>query len=118
MLRALTIASLFASTLVLPACLADETEDPADDSFTGADGKADGYGLSDSEVAGVLAFVNQATAATLHDDVGLSTRVTDNITKHRAGADKKLGTADDDAFDDLPELDAVPYVGKSVFKAL
>lgn len=118
MLRALTIASLFATTLVLPACLSDETEDAADDSFTDADGKADGYGLSDSEVAGVLAFVNQATAATLHDDVGLSTRVTDNITKHRAGADKKLGTADDDAFDDLPELDAVPYVGKSVFKAL
>jgi len=109
---------LFAASLLFSACLADDLEDGSDDAFTGADGKADGLGLSGAEEAGVLAFVNQATKATLKNDVGLSDRVADNITTHRAGADSKLGTADDDAYDDLAELDAVPYVGKRVFAAL
>src|SRR5690349_6110052 len=110
-------ACLFAIAVVLPACLDGAIEDGSDDSFT-SDGKADGVGLSDAEVAGVLSLVNQASQTMLRSDVGLADRVSKNITAHRAGADGALGTADDDAFDDLAELDAVPYVGKTVLKAL
>src|SRR5262252_6881373 len=106
-----------ALVLMLPACLAsDAIEDGADDMV--GDGKADGYGLSDAEVAGVLDVANTLTKAKLEDDVGLSARVATNITNHRAGADNKLGTSDDDNFDDLAELDDIPYVGKRVFAAL
>jgi hypothetical protein len=106
-----------ALVLMLPACLAsDAIEDGADDMV--GDGKADGYGLSDAEVTGVLEVANTLTKAKLADDVGLSARVATNITNHRAGADNKLGTSDDDNFDDLAELDDIPYVGKRVFAAL
>lgn len=106
----------FLAVALLAACVADPIEDGADDSFA-AGGKADG-GLSSAETAGVLAFVNQADQATLHDGVGLTARVAANITAHRAGADGALGTADDDAFDDLAELDAIPYVGPHALDAL
>jgi hypothetical protein len=111
-------ALLLSSAIAIPGCLSGDLEDGQDDAFTSADGKADGYGLSDAEVAGVLDLVNHATRTLLADDVGLSARVAKNITVHRAGADAKLGTSDDDTFDDLAELDAVPYVGKHVFSAL
>ena len=105
--------------LLLPACMSqDDVEDGADDTFTSSDGKADGYGLTDAETAGVLELVNHATSALLHDDVGLSDRVSKNITAHRAGADKKLDTTDDNELDTLTELDAVPYVGSRVFQSL
>jgi hypothetical protein len=113
---ALTLVPL--AVLALPACASDGTEDNVDDSFTGADGKADGYGLSDAETAGVLELVNTASRYKLDNSVGLSTRVATNITNHRAGPDGKLDTADDNDFDTLVELDKVPYVGKTVFAAL
>src|SRR5690348_7349293 len=113
-----SIALVLAAALLVPACVTSDIEDGASDTFTSTGGKADGYGLSDAEVAGVLALANTATRAALQDDVGLSSRVATNITDHRAGEDGKLGTADDDPFDDLAELDDVPYVGKKVFAAL
>jgi hypothetical protein len=42
---------------------------------------------------------------------GLTRTAAKNITTHRAGSDGKEGTADDNIFDNLPEVDAVPYVG-------
>jgi hypothetical protein len=115
-MRAPTLALL---ALLAPACMSSgDVEDGSNDAFTDASGKADGYGLSDAETAGVLELVNHASRTLLHDDVGLSDRVATNITNHRAGVDKKLDTSDDDEFNDLVELDGVPYVGKNVFAAL
>jgi hypothetical protein len=117
--RRVALALVLATALPAPACIGDDpVEDPADDAFTDADGKADGYGLTPAEVAGVLALTNSASRATLRTDVGLTDRVAKNITAHRAGADQALGTADDDPFGDLHELDTVPYVGKKVFATL
>lgn len=112
------LALWLAAALLTPGCTSQGIEDGQDDSFTGADGKADSYGLSDAETAGVLALVNTASESLLDGDVGLSTRVATNITDHRAGADGQLDTADDNDFGDLAELDAVPYVGKRAFAAL
>jgi hypothetical protein len=113
-----TLAMLLVASLV-PACLADDAaEDGENDDFTGADGKADGYNLSAAEEAGVLELVNTASLSLLDNDVPLSSRAAKNITTHRAGADKKLGTADDNKFDTLVELDKVSYVGPTAFAAL
>src|SRR5262249_59849011 len=110
--------SILITGFIFLSCAATGIEDGADDAFTDADGKADGYTLTDAQAAGVLKLVNTASEAFLKNDVGLSSRVAHNIAMHRAGADGKVGTADDNDFDDLAELDAVPYVGPRVFSTL
>lgn len=108
------------TTLVftVPACTsADEVEDGIDDAFP--DGKADG-GIEDGspEALGVLALVNDKTmtAAKLKSAAGITSRVSNNIANHRDGATADPG--DDDPFDTLAELDAIPYVGPATLNAL
>ena len=69
------------------------------------------------EAGAVLALVNDPAVdlALLDDDVGLDRRAAENIVAHRDGLP---GTADDDLFDDLAELDSVPYVGDSALNKL
>ena len=69
------------------------------------------------EAHAVLALVNDPAVgvALLDDDVGLDARAATNIVDHRDGAP---GPEDDDLFDDLAELDAVPYVGESALQKL
>ena len=68
----------------------------------------------------VLALVNHpsTTEQLLDDDVRLDRRAAENIIVHRDGADGAYGTADDDQFDDLPELDAIAYVGPTALRLL
>ncbi len=70
--------------------------------------------------ADLLAFVNHCTTTStvLDDDVGLTSRAAGNIVAHRDGTDSICGTADDDPFDNVTELDNVPYVGASALAAL
>jgi hypothetical protein len=103
--------------VVLAACALERVEDGADDAFL-VGGKADGAGLDAEEAAAVLALVNRATVAELDGDAGLDARAARNIVAHRDGPDARPGTADDDRFDDLAELDAVPYVGPAAFGLL
>jgi hypothetical protein len=65
------------------------------------------------EAALVLDLVNDpATDVALLDDaVRLDSRAAKNIIAHRNGPDGLFPSADDDLFDTLAELDAVPYVG-------
>jgi len=103
----------------LPACVEDEVEDGENDGFVS--GKADG-GIDEGspEALGVLALVNNSalTAAKLKSDAHVTARVAGNIVKHRDGADAQPGTADDDKYGTLAELDAVPYVGPATLAAL
>jgi phosphatidylserine/phosphatidylglycerophosphate/cardiolipin synthase-like enzyme len=115
-----TVALFAATALLIPACMDDaEVEDGESDNFYA--GKADG-GLDEGspEALAVLAMVNDPTitSAALKSGAHVTTRVADNITKHRNGADAKAGTADDDRFDTLAELDKVPYVGPATLNAL
>jgi len=48
----------------------------------------------------------------------LNARAARNIINHRNGADEVVGTADDDSFDDIFELDDVSFVGPSALGAL
>ncbi len=110
-LAALTVAGCGASDL--------DVEDGAADAFVS--GKADG-GLTEgsAQARGVLALVNDRSVdlAELDHDAGLSSRAAGNIISHRDGADRQPGTADDDAYDDLAELDAIAYVGPATLAAL
>ncbi len=103
----------------LPACVDAEVEDGENDVFP--DGKADG-GMDEGspEALGVLALVNDAamTSAKLKSDAHVTARVAGNITRHRDGADGQPGTADDDTYGSLAELDAIPYVGPATLAAL
>lgn len=105
--------------VTLPACSDVEIEDGIDDAFPS--GKADG-GLDEGspDALGLLALVNDptTTAATLRSGAKVTTRVANNVTRYRDGADGTFGTADDNLFDTLAELDAIPYVGPATLAAL
>jgi len=102
-----------------PACstVDSDARDGANDSFP--TGKADGA-LSANEELAVLALVNDqlVTAAELDGPAHLYKTAAYNIIDQRNGPDGVVGTADDDAFDTLAELDAVKYVGPSALDAL
>jgi Nuclease A inhibitor-like protein len=63
--------------------------------------------------AGVCRLLNDpaTTLAVLDDGVPLDRRAAVGLIAHRNGPDGVFGTADDDLFDSLAEVDAVPYVG-------
>jgi len=115
------VASLAASLLALSACadLEDEIEDGDADSFPS--GKADG-GIEEGspEALGVLSAVNAPLldAAQLKAGARVTSRVAANIMKHRSGLDGIAGSADDNPFDTLAELDKIPYVGPATLDAL
>jgi phosphatidylserine/phosphatidylglycerophosphate/cardiolipin synthase-like enzyme len=112
-------ALLLALVTAVFGCTDVEIEDAEDASFP--DGKADG-GIAEGspEAIGVLALVNDAaeTAASLRSGAHLTSRVAKNIASHRDGADGIAGTADDDRYDTLAELDKVPFVGPATLAAL
>ncbi|HEY4183359.1 MAG TPA: phospholipase D-like domain-containing protein [Kofleriaceae bacterium] len=110
-------ASIALALTVAASCVqTGEVEDGENDSIA-TDGKEDG-GYSAAEVAGILSLVNDTaeTSAKLRSDAGVTKRVADNITKHRDGA--TTSSEDDDKFDTLAELDAIPYVGPVTLNAL
>lgn len=113
---AVTLSALFA----LSGCAGtDEAGDGADDDF--ATGKNDGsIDEGSDEALAVLALVNDSSVgfAELDDDARLNARTAANIIDHRNGPDDRAQTADDNYFDELAELDAVPYVGPKALEAL
>lgn len=125
-----TITSLaFASTalffLATTGCGTDpapssEPGDGPDASFSigKADGPAGGY--SACQLREVLEVVNESTSTVerLNDEAGLHLRAAKGVFAHRIGEDGISGTGDDDIFDDLKELDDVPYVGPVALKQL
>jgi hypothetical protein len=117
--RTLTIFALLALA-PLASCARDTGEDDAiDDSFPDP-GKGDGAGFAEGSVQAlaVLRVVNEADVSVLRGSVHLTTLASTGIVAHRAGADGVLDTIDDDKFDTLAELDAIPYVGPVSFQKL
>jgi len=97
-----------AATLLAAACRSDV--DPGSGALV--DGTPD--------AVGVLGLLNDpATTFTVLDvDAGLDRRAAENLTAHRDGPDGAAGTADDDRFDTIEEVDAVPYVGPAMLDRL
>lgn len=69
---------------------------------------------------GVLALTNDpaTTEAFLDEGLGLDSRAATRIVAHRQGPDGLDGTADDDRFDTVIELDEVGYVGEATLETL
>lgn len=115
--NALALALIALSSCAESPADPDRPADGAEDAFLLAE-KADGLAADAFEAEAILALVNDADLATLDDEVGLDSRAAENIVAHRDGPDGRPGTSDDDPFDDLAELDAIPYVGPTAFATL
>lgn len=107
---------IVSALLALASCATDDGGEDGIDDVAG--GKADGFGVSPAEARGILRVANEVSAADLVDKAGVASRAATGIEAHRLGADHAAATADDDKFDTLDELDAVPYVGSRAFEKL
>lgn len=87
--------------------------DAADDHFGGAALKADGT-YTACQLIEALKLVNESTALVSElEGMGVRRNAAAGIVAHRHGPDATPGTADDDIFDSLDELDAIKFVGKN-----
>jgi hypothetical protein len=114
-----TLATIFGGlamtlSLALGGCAADGVSDGRNDSFGGSSAKSDSE-FSTCQLSEVLNFVNESnTNVSRLTRAGLSSAVAQNIVDHRNGQDATRGTGDDDLYDDLDELDRIPFVGPVV----
>lgn len=114
------VGSIIATSILLAACAAEDVPDDPRDEDVIIDGKSDAFGIIEGspDAEGILELVNTAPKDTLRAEVGLGAVVSDNLVAHRAGQDGLDDTSDDDLFDDLLELDRVPFVGSTSFSKL
>lgn len=94
-----------ASLLACSGGIEPDADEQAATAMTLKDGTA--------EAVGLLAFLaDEATTFEVLDGAaGLDKRAAENLIAHRDGPDANFGTADDDPFDSVAEVDAVPRVG-------
>jgi phosphatidylserine/phosphatidylglycerophosphate/cardiolipin synthase-like enzyme len=113
------LAIALLSTLPLISCGPLEEVEDVEEEGEVSTGKADGPSLSACQITAVLALVNDAaTGVEQIRGLGITSSVARAIVAHRDGADAQPGTADDDLFGDLTELDAIKYVGPKVLGRL
>jgi hypothetical protein len=115
--RSLSIPAVAFAALVSAGCAGDgqpPAEDGEHDEFINSGGVREGT----PEAAGVLRLVNTANGQTLFGKVGIPARAASAIWDHRSGPDGQWRTADDHKFETLAELDALSWVGKTVFQKL
>lgn len=113
------VFALVLALLALGCTAPDEVGDGPDDAFP--TGKGDGaIEEGSAEALAVLALVNgpSVDVQELDIDAALNRRAAENIIEHRDGPDGHAGTADDDLFDSLAELDGVSFVGPKALAAL
>ncbi len=99
-------------------CAGFEPNDPADSRYV-LTFDAD-QALDHPTALGVLALLNDVatTEVFLDEGLGLDSRAASRIIAHRQGPDGVDGSADDDRFDTVTELDEVGYVGEATLQAL
>jgi hypothetical protein len=95
----------------------DEPTDGIDDPAVSG-GKEDGTSYSACELGAVVTYLNEGGSAEALEEAGVHSRAAEGLAAHRDGSDRTFGTADDDLFDDIAEVDAVPYVGPAALRAL
>ncbi|HEY4178860.1 MAG TPA: hypothetical protein VGM90_18565 [Kofleriaceae bacterium] len=111
--RGFVISALMAVSFLGCATNTADVEDPENDVFLTDDAKADAFGVEDwsPDGAAVLTLVSSASQAKLQSDVGLTAKVAKSIVTARTALTGHK-------FTDLSQLDAAPYVGKTVFARL
>ncbi len=114
-----TFSLLFSITLAACAGAGDAPSPDGIDDIALPGGKADAAGLTPCQEEEIVSWLNDAaTDFSLVHAAGVHTRAARNIIAHRDGADGSFGTADDDLFDDLVEVDRVSYVGPVAMRQL
>jgi DNA uptake protein ComE-like DNA-binding protein len=110
--RALLGLVLMTNAAAVSGCAVSE------DPFAGDSEAA--QGLTAVEAQRVLDLVNYpgVDRAALDTAVGLDGRAANAIDEHRAGADERFPSIDDQPFATIAALDAVPYVGDTAFRKL
>ena len=103
---------------LLGGCMAEESPDAEDAVGVVPGGKADGGDYSACELDGVVAMLNEGASAADLMGLGVHTRASRNLESHRDGGDATFGTADDDLFDNIEEVDAVSWVGPVAIRQL
>ena len=113
MTRSKTLVTL--ATALLAGCVT-----PVTAPVVGADDGARVYVDGSAVAIGMLAFVNDAstTEHKLDVDVALDSRAAGAIIDYRNGPDAVFGTADDNLFDSIQELDDRYYVGPAALDAI
>ena len=83
-------------------------------------GEASRIAESSPEAFGVLDLLHDGstTLSVLDDEVPLDARAARSLIAHRDGPDETFGTADDDRFDTIAEVDDQYYVGAAALDAL
>jgi len=83
-------------------------------------GSFDPISLPANEIDMIVDLVNSpaTTLDVLDREVDLDVRAAQNIIAHRNGPDGVYPSADDNRFDNLEELDGVPFVGDSALRKL
>jgi hypothetical protein len=114
---ALAFALLASTSTAVIGCATDDSPDDENDPAL-AGGKADGTSYTECELGAVVAYLNSGVTIAGLETAGVHSRAADNLVEHRDGEDGDTGTADDDMFDDIAEVDAVPYVGPIAMRAL
>lgn len=78
------------------------------------------HDFQSNEAIGVVTFLNHKDTdfQKLDDDVKLDKRAAQNLINRRNGVDGEFGTADDEPFIDLEDVDSVKYVGKKALELL
>jgi len=107
------------SAALVASCATDGAIDGESDRYI-IGGKADTGGIQEGtdEAAAVLHVASTWSRADLLSDVTLATKAVDNLIAYRNGDDETAGTADDQVFDTLAELDSVPFMGPIAFGKL
>lgn len=103
--------------LALSACTAPFFEEDAE----GVGGKADSATAAlegTPEGVGLLRMLNDESTTLEWLDEALDARAARNLIHHRDGADGTFGTYDDNLYDDVAEVDAVPRIGPATLEQL
>jgi hypothetical protein len=115
-----TFGLMAMGALLLGGCALGEEPSPRGTTPVAQAGDPQALVEGTPEALGVLALLaDPATTLYVLDElVPLDKRAAENLIAHRNGPDGVLGTADDDAFDTLAEVDAIPYVGATALAKL
>lgn len=113
--NALTFGTLAALALT-SACTDLEPSGDSENDIA-LEGKADGQ-YSQCQLDAIVSWLNGPITAADMIAAGVNTRAARNLAKHRDGSDKLFGTADDNPYDTIAEVDAVAYVGAATFAQL
>lgn len=100
-------------------CTTSDATDGENDRYI-VGGKADAGGIEEAtaEAGAVLRIASTFTRSKLEADVGLAEDAAKNIVAYRMGDDETNGSADDETFETLAELDSIPFVGPIAFARL